>query len=112
MFRLDEKGSGLTNRVVRPYQTAPLRADIMSAQLRALGALRRGALGLRRALPRGQNPMCLGSVQAAFPTLGASLSLENRHFSTSDAVPPTLELTMADGQLTGASYCGKRCRLD
>ncbi|KAG6960834.1 hypothetical protein JG688_00009391 [Phytophthora aleatoria] len=39
-------------------------------------------------------------VQAAFPALSAPFSLDNRHFSTSDAVPPTLELTMADGQLT------------
>ncbi|KAE8877744.1 hypothetical protein PF005_g22033 [Phytophthora fragariae] len=71
----------------------------MSGQLRALGALRRGALGLRRTpLSRGQHPLRLGSVQAALPALG--VPLDNRHFSTSDAVPPTLELTMADGQLT------------
>ncbi|KAG7392022.1 Cytochrome c oxidase assembly protein cox18, mitochondrial [Phytophthora pseudosyringae] len=73
----------------------------MSSQVRALGALRRGALRLRRTpFPHGQNPLRLGSVQAAFPALGAPFSLDNRHFSTSDAVPPTLELTMADGQLT------------
>ncbi|KAL4130357.1 hypothetical protein PRIC2_006358 [Phytophthora ramorum] len=73
----------------------------MSGQLQALGALRRGALGLRRApISCRHNPLCFGTVQAASPVLGVPFSLDNRHFSTSNAVPPTLELTMADGQLT------------
>ncbi|OWZ08562.1 Cytochrome Oxidase [Phytophthora megakarya] len=73
----------------------------MSGQLRALGALRWGALGLRRApFSRGQIPLHQGSVQAAFPALGAPFSYENRHFSTADATPTTLELAMTDGQLT------------
>ncbi|ETL83537.1 hypothetical protein L917_16511 [Phytophthora nicotianae] len=73
----------------------------MNGQLRALGALRGGVLGLRRtSISRGHNVLHLRSAQAALPTLGAPFSRGNRHFSTSDSVPPTLELTMTDGQLT------------
>ena len=70
---------------------------------RQLGVLRRAALGIRLTpLSRAQNPLCLGTIQFALPCLGASFSLDNRQFSTSDAVPLTLELTMTDEQLIGA----------
>ncbi|RLN47125.1 hypothetical protein BBJ29_008462 [Phytophthora kernoviae] len=77
------------------------------SQLRQLGALRRGsvgvALGLRRApLVRGQHQ---APLLAALSAISSPFSLDNRHYSTSDAAP-TLELTMADGQLTAAAVAG------
>ncbi|GMF25095.1 unnamed protein product [Phytophthora lilii] len=89
-------------RITAPQSAAQEVRTAMSGQMRALGALRRGALTLRRSpLSGGHHPLRLRSVQAAFPAVGAALPLDNRRFSTSNAAPPTLELTMADGQLTG-----------
>ncbi|KAF4037953.1 60Kd inner membrane protein [Phytophthora infestans] len=73
----------------------------MNRQLRALGALRCGSLGLRRApISGGQKLLHFRTVQAAVPVFAAPYSLDNRRFSTSESAPPTLELTMTDGQLT------------
>ncbi|KAG7397097.1 Cytochrome c oxidase assembly protein cox18, mitochondrial [Phytophthora boehmeriae] len=72
------------------------------SQLRQLGALRRGSVGVALGLRR--TPLVHGQRQvpllAAVSAVSTPLSFDNRHyFSTSDATP-TLELTVADGQLT------------
>ncbi|CAI5701474.1 unnamed protein product [Peronospora effusa] len=66
-----------------------------------LGMLRRAALGIRQTpLSRARNVLCL---QTTLPASIASFFLDNRQFSTSDATPLTLEMTMTDGQLTDAA---------
>ncbi|CAI5747050.1 unnamed protein product [Peronospora destructor] len=66
-----------------------------------LGVLRPAVLGIRQTpLSRARSLMCLGTVQTTSPASSAVFFLDNRHFSTSDATPLTLEMTMTGGQLT------------